>query len=169
MQDRITFNDGDRSASQVGQAAAVRSDVGNDEGAQGAEGVGQEADAGQGGEGVSSQEVIQCRMPNCAENAVWMGVCDHHRDWLQGREGLPTQAGADATVASVAQELTEVEADIVTLSRVRQHHKSSIRTLDSTLDDLRAKQTEKSQQLLSLIAADGECLSLARQDQSDER
>lgn len=44
-------------ASQIGQAAALRSDVGDDQRPQGVEGVGQEADAGQGREGISPQKL----------------------------------------------------------------------------------------------------------------
>jgi hypothetical protein len=73
-QDRITFED-TNDASQVRQTAAVRGDVGDDSRPQEAQGIGQEADAGQGGEGVSSQvdttiEIVVWQLKEIEANKV---------------------------------------------------------------------------------------------------
>ena len=72
------------------------------------------------------------------------------------REPPPPPRDCRDTIASVAEALTQVEADTYALTRARREHETSLRAIEPQLIEQRNRRGELSQQLLELIAQEGE-------------
>jgi hypothetical protein len=70
----------------------------------------------------------------------------------------------DATIESVTGELKALHADRVVLERAKREQETAVSTIERTLGDMRERHTEKVQQLLGLIEAEGERIADQRKD-----